>query len=103
MKFLITTTPHGNLPPEAAERLFEAGRQWINARVEDGTIESVYAFPEGGAVTIGNADSHEELMRQIRGMPLFPFVAWDIRPVVDINESFSSAIEMFRSMAGQSG
>jgi muconolactone delta-isomerase len=103
MKFVIITAPKGNLPPEAAGPLFQAAKQWIDAKIEDGTIETIYGFPAGGAVTISNADSHEELMRTIRDFPLFPFTDWDIRPLVDINESFDSAIAMFQKMGAPAG
>ena len=101
MKFLINTEPKGNLPPEAAGALFRAAKEWIAAKTRDGTIDSIHAFPAGGATVISNADSHEALMRDVREFPLFPFVSWDIRPLVDINESIDSAIEMFQRMAAR--
>ena len=99
MKFLVITEPRGNLPPEAAGQLFQAARQWLDGKVRDGTLDIVHGFPAGGGVSISNADSHEELMRDIRDFPLFPFVSWDIRPLVDLHQSFDSAIEMFGKMA----
>ena len=101
MKFAITTTPLGNLPPEMAEPLFQAAKAWLADRKNDGTIDVTHGFPEGGGLSIANAGSHEELMNTIRGFPLFPFIRWDIRPLVDINESMDSAIAMFRQMAAQ--
>ena len=100
MKYLVVTTPHGNLPPDAAEGLFKAGKAWLDAAVADRTIDFVHGFAGGGGVSVANADSHDALMAQIRGFPLFPFVGWDIRPLVDIHRSFDSAIEMFQKMAG---
>ena len=101
MKFLINTEPRGNIPPEAAGPVFQAAKEWIAAKVKDGTIDSIHSFPAGGATVIANADSNEALMRDIRDFPLFPFSSWDVRPLVDINESFDSAIEMFRKMAAR--
>ena len=101
MKFVIWTTPRGNLPPEAAEPLFQAAKQWLADKKNDGTIDVTHGFPEGGGLSIANASSHEELMSTIRAFPLFPFVDWDIRPLVDINESMDSAVAMFRQMAAQ--
>ena len=101
MKFAIMTKPLGNLPPEAAGPLFQAAKQWLADKTKDGTIEAVYAFPEGGGLTIGNAGSHEELMNSIRDFPLFPFVEWNIRPLVDINKSLDSAIAMFQKIAAE--
>ena len=86
-----------------AAQLFEASRNWINGKKDDGTIEVSYAFPAGGGATIANADSHEDLMADIRDFPLFPFISWDVRPLVDIDTSFNSAIEMFKKMAQARG
>ena len=47
-----------------------------------------------------NADSHEDLMEKMRGFPLIPFVDWQVRPLVDIDRSLDSAVEMFKKMAG---
>ena len=103
MKYLVITEPRGNLPPEMAVQLFEAARKWINEKVADGTIEVSYSFPAGGGATIGNADSHEDLMADMRAFPLFPFLSWDVRPLVDREASFDSAIEMFSQMAQARG
>ena len=65
----------------------------------DGVIESQYSFPAGGGVTIANAVSHEQLMNDVRDFPLFPFDSWDLRPLVDIYQSFDSAIAMFKGIA----
>ena len=101
MKFVIATKPRGNLPPEAAGPLFQAAKQWLGDKTKEGTIETVYGFPEGGGLSISNASSHEELMDTIRDFPLFPFVEWDIRPLVDINKSLDSAVEMFQRIAAR--
>ena len=101
MKFVIWTTPRGNLPPEAAEPLFQAAKRWLADKKNDGTIDVTHGFPEGGGLSIANASSHEELMSIIRAFPLFPFVDWDIRPLVDIDVSMDSAVAMFRQMAAQ--
>ncbi len=101
MKFVLTTTPRGNLPPQLAEPLFQATKQWLADKKTDGTIDITHGFPEGGGLSIANANSHEDLMNTIRGFPLFPFVEWDIRPLVEINESLDSAAGVFRKMAAQ--
>lgn len=101
MKFAIVTRPLGNLPPEAAGPLFQAAKQWFSDKTKEGIIDAVYGFPEGGGLTIANADSHEDLMNTVRDFPLFPFVEWEIRPLVDINKSLDSAVQMFQRMAAQ--
>ena len=100
MKYLVITEPRGNLPPDIAARLFAQAQEWLRAKSSDGTLDFVHGFPAGGGVSVSNADSHEQLMEDIRAFPLFPFVSWDIRPLVNIDASFESAAEMFRKMAG---
>ena len=99
MKYLTITEPRGNIPPQMAEQIFEMGRDWIKKALADGKIDVIYSFPGGGAVTIGNADSHDDLMAKMREFPMFPFVSWDVRPLVEIESSFDSAIEMFKRIA----
>ena len=99
MKYLTVTRPRGNIPPEAAVGIFQAGKEWLNARVADGTLDVVHSFPAGGGVSIANADSHEALMDRMREFPLFPFVEGEVHPLVDINRSLDSAIQMFQRMA----
>ena len=55
-----------------AERIFEMARDWIRKALADGTLDVIYSFPGGGAVTIGNADSHDDLMAKMRGFPARP-------------------------------
>ena len=99
MKFLTLTSPRGNLPPAVAAAIFQDGKAWLNANLSNGTMDFVHGFPEGGVGVI-NADSHEDLMEKMRGFPLFPFVDWQVRPLVDIDRSLDSAVEMFKKMAG---
>ena len=49
-------------------------------------------------MAVTTADSHEALMDRLREFPLFPFVDWDVRPLVDINQSLDSAIQLFQRM-----
>jgi len=70
-------------------------------KTKDGTIEAIYGFPEGGGLSIANASSHEELMDTIRDFPLFSFVEWNIKPLVDFNKSLDSATAIFQRMAAQ--
>ena len=70
MKYLVITSSRGNLPPERAGAIFQAGKDWLNARVADGTLDFVHGFPAGGGVAIASAESHEAFMEQIRGLDI---------------------------------
>ena len=100
MKYLTISKPRGNIPPDMAAGIFKAGKEWIDVRLKDGTLDFVHGFPQGGGVAVANADSHEALMARMREFPLFPFVDQEVHPLVDINKSLDSAIEMFQRMTG---
>ncbi len=85
MKFLITVTP-GPMPP--TPELVKAAREWIEERRDDGTFEAVYAFPQGGGCSIGEVDSHEDLMDQLMDYPLSPFVQYDVTALVEADAAF---------------
>ena len=101
MKFLVTVTP-GPMPP--TPELVKAAREWIEEKRDDGTFEAVYAFPQGGGCSIGENDSHEQLMDMLMEYPLSPFVSYDVRPLVDADAAFDRfdayAERMSQQMAG---
>ena len=85
MKFLVTVTP-GPMPPPI--ELIQPAQDWVQARLDDGSFECAYAFPDGGGLSIGNNDSHEQLMDQLLEYPLSPFVSYDVRPLVGLDDAF---------------
>jgi muconolactone delta-isomerase len=85
MKFLVTVTPGPMPPPPEA---LKAAREWIEEKRDDGTFEAVYAFPQGGGCSIGENDSHEQLMDLLMEYPLSPFVQYDVQPLVEADAAF---------------
>lgn len=83
MKYLVIARPRGNLPPDRAVDVLRGTKEWLAA---------------GGGVGVANADSHEASMRQIRENPAFPFTETEVHPLVDINQSLDSAIQVFQKM-----
>jgi hypothetical protein len=104
MKFLVTVTP-GPMPPPV--ELIQPAQDWIQAKLGDGSFECVYAFPNGGGLSIGENDSHEQLMDQLLDYPLSPFVSYDVQPLVGLDVAFERfgafAERMAAQMAGQAG
>ena len=101
MKYLVTVKP-GPMPPPL--EMVRAGREWVDSKESDGTFDSVYAFPEGGGLSIANCDSHEELMELLTDYPLAPFVEYETHALVDLNTAFdrfeSVAERIAEQMAG---
>jgi muconolactone delta-isomerase len=98
MKFLVTVTP-GPMPPPLD--LVRASREWIEERLEDGTFECVYAFPHGGGISIGENDSHEELMERLMEYPLSPFVDYDVTPLVELDAAFDRFIPFIERVSSE--
>lgn len=98
MKFLITVTP-GPMPPPL--ELVRSSREWIQARIDDGTFEAVYAFPGGGGVSISENESHEQLMEELLDYPLSPFVEYDVKALVDRDAAFDRLIPFIEKVSEQ--
>jgi hypothetical protein len=98
MKFLVTVKP-GPMPPPI--ELVRSAQEWIQERVDDGTFECVYAFPGGGGCSIGEYDSHEQLMDQLMEYPLSPFVEYDVKALVDLDAAFDRFIAYVEKVGAQ--
>ena len=98
MKFLVTVKP-GPMPPPVD--LVRQAQDWIQERLDDGTFEAVYAFPHGGGMSIGENESHEQLMEQLMAYPLSPFVEYEVQPLVELDTAFDRFIEFAEKMSAQ--
>ncbi len=98
MKFLVTATP-GPMPPPLD--VVRAARDWLDAKLADGTFECVYAFPQGGGCSIGENDSLEQLMEQLLDYPLSPFVEFDVQPLLEMDAAFDRLIPYIEKATAQ--
>jgi hypothetical protein len=98
MKFLITAKP-GPMPPPLDA--MQAAKDWLDAKLADGTFECVYAFPEGGGCSIGESDSVEQLMERLLDYPISPFVEYDVQPLVEMNAAFDRLIPYVEKTTAQ--
>jgi muconolactone delta-isomerase len=98
MQFLITVTP-GPMPPPPQE--MRRAQEWLNDKLSDGTFECCYAIAGGGGFAVGKADSHEQLMDLLLDYPLSPFVYYDVKPLVGLNDAFDRIIPIAERMAAQ--
>ena len=100
MKFLITAQPGPTpMPPQQAAGLLQATKEWINARLADGTMDCHYVFPEGGGFVISNADSHETVLDALLEYPLYPFMTWEVKALCDWSHSYDKFIELWQKLA----
>jgi hypothetical protein len=98
MKFLVTAKP-GPMPPPID--VVRAAREWLQGKLDDGTFECVYAFPQGGGCSIGENESLEGLMEQLLDYPLSPFVELDVRPLVEMDAAFDRLIPYIERATAQ--
>jgi muconolactone delta-isomerase len=94
VKFLVTVTPKDTqLPPQAIAQILARQRDWIGQKLSDGTMETAYAFPTGGGVSIVNAESAEALNAALLSAPVFSIASFNVSPLGDPNTVLSSAVE----------
>ena len=105
MKFLILAKPLPGAPrPENPVAVLQAGKEWINARLADGSVDCAYnvmGSKQGiGAVAIANADSHEALAELVLSFPQYPFFDLEILPLSDINHAVEKTIALMQKPMG---
>jgi len=99
MKYLITAKPGTTpIPREQGAVLLQAGLDWLNARLADGTLDNAYNIIGGGGTGIGNAETHEELLGFLLEYPLYPFFSWEITPLLDLDESLKGYIALYKRL-----
>ena len=99
MKYLVIaktgTTP---IPPDQGEKLLQASKAWIEAKIADGSIDVSYNFFGGGGFAISNSDSHEEVLENLLSYPMYPFFVWEVKPILDFEESINQYIAFYRKL-----
>jgi pimeloyl-ACP methyl ester carboxylesterase len=97
MKYFVAARP-GPLPPTPEQ--FDAAVAWLDAKLDDGTFDSVYGFMEGGGFSIANAESHREAFDLLADYPLFGLVTFEVRALLDFKEG-KEGIDTTRSKLAQ--
>ncbi len=80
MKYFVSATP-GPMPP--APQQFDAATTWLEGKLNDGTFDCIFGFMEGGGFSVVNADSHHDVLELMLEYPLFGFVTWNVRPLME--------------------
>jgi hypothetical protein len=83
MKYLVIARP-GPMPPSPEQ--FDTALEWLQSQLDDGTLDCLYGFLEGGGVAIANADSHAQALEQIAAYPLYGMVTWEVKPLLAFGE-----------------
>lgn len=101
MRFLVTTKPKFQMPPEVAPGLMAALSAWVKEYTDNGKIEASWANAgsEGGGGIL-NVSSLEELDAIMVELPIRPFSEIEVVPITELHASLERAQKMFQAMAG---
>ncbi|NTX06851.1 MULTISPECIES: hypothetical protein [Myxococcus] len=94
MKYLIYVKDRtsGPVPPDPIA-LNRSVREWVGARLQDGTMDcAYYVLPKMGLCII-NADSHETLLTLLRAWPSFAFQEFEIHMLADVRHGIDNNFE----------
>ena len=83
MKYMVIARP-GPMPPSPEQ--FDMALDWLQGQLDDGTLECLYGFLEGGGIAIANADSHTQALEQMAEYPLYGLVTWEVKPLLAFGE-----------------
>ena len=93
MKFLIVAKLGGApLAPETAFETYKAAKAYGNKLLEDGKQDCMYAFFGGGGMAIANADSADEVYRNLTKYPMWQNFLWEVTPLLDWDQTFDSLL-----------
>ena len=98
MKYLVTQKLARLIPRERALDINEGSKQWVQARLEDGTIDLVYSLLDGNAVAIVNAESHDDLFKILMEYPLYWYMDWEFEPLCNWSIRLDKLIELQKQL-----
>jgi muconolactone delta-isomerase len=103
MKYLVTMRRRDGVPVplEAIPGMLLAQRDWLDEKIQNGTIDVSYGLPQGGGgLAIVNADTPEQLAGILTESPLFALTNIEIQPLADVHVTLETAASALQRMAG---
>ena len=82
------------MPPEKLADAYKACQAYGNTFLDDGTFDCAYAFFGGGGLAIVNADSHDEVYKNLLNYPMYGSFQWEVKPLLDWNKTFETVLDM---------
>ena len=99
MKYLITAKPGMTpMPPDQGAAILKATRAWIQGKLGDATLDVTCNLFGGGGMAIANADTHEECLKNLLEIPIYPFFEWEVLPILSFEESYDMYIAFYEKM-----
>ena len=97
MKFLVIGKPRATGTPLSSKTV-QAQKEYINALCANGGLDCIYAFVGGGAFGISNADSTEQVQRQLAESPVFLTSEWEVHALTDYNTTVDGVIAALKKL-----
>ncbi len=89
------------MPPEVMKNAVPAVPPWQKQLQAEGKLEASYTFSDRpGGCLILNMASHEELQKVLWSHPLFPFIGFEVHPVVPLEETEKTIKKMVKRLSG---
>ena len=99
MKYLVIGSQVTMATEHKAQADFlERTKEWVSAKLADGTLECAYSFPSGGGFFIFNADSHEDLMRLLVDFPLRPLSELEVHAICDFSQATDMVVDSMKDL-----
>jgi len=99
MRFLVTSTPKFQVPPQLLPTLITAMDEWIKRHTTNKKIEQTWGFVRGGGGGILNVASHEELNLILTEMPFTPFSEMHVEPLIPVEVGLNNFRQAVARMA----
>lgn len=100
MKYLVVAKPGTTpIPPQQGVQLLQAAKSWIQGAIADGSVECNYNFFGGGGFAVTNVDSHEQMLARLLEYPLYAFFTWEVKPILEFDESLDGYIAFYEKLA----
>ena len=102
MKFLVIGKRNlVPMEPKMAVGLIQAAKEYQKAQLAAGVLDVSYMFADGsGGFVISNADSQEDALDRLMDFPMFVFLDWEVKPLVDSSHTYDKLSELFQKMSG---
>ncbi|MGE5123782.1 MAG: hypothetical protein ACM3H7_04640 [Acidobacteriaceae bacterium] len=102
MKYLAIGSPRGLIiPADQLVNLYQTALSWADDQIKSGKIDTMYVFPEGGGMAIGNINSQEEAFDLLTSYPLYGLFDWKVEVLVDWKHAYTSIIERYKGMGAK--
>lgn len=101
MKYMLIGRPRATAQMRPTSDQVRQAKDWVNARIADGTFDCLYGLASGGGVTLINAESHDKVRELLTEYPLYFYAEWEVHALTDGNFYYDTMIRLLKKMEGK--